>query len=74
MTRHVELNIRQVYENKGGGKFLCLKKIDESTYQMLNIKSSWMFIAHEITMYEDGTIEWDYSSNGYFSDLRYKES
>ena len=72
MKRHVKLNIGEVYQNKGGGSFLCIREIDESTYQMLNIKSRWMLEAHEITMYEDGTIEWDYSSHGYFSELKYK--
>lgn len=73
MIRHATLEIGKVYKNKGGGNFLCIRQIDESTYQMLNVKSSWMLEAHEITMYEDGTIEWDYSSHGYFSELRYKK-
>ena len=72
MTRNAHLNVGQVYQNKGGGAFLCIKQIDENVYVMLNIKSSWMLHAHNITMYEDGTIEWDYSSNGYFSELKYR--
>ena len=67
MTRNTHLNAGQVYQNKGGGSFLCIKQIDENVYQMLNIKSGWMLEAHEITIYEDDTIEWDYSSHGYFS-------
>lgn len=35
--------------------------------QMTNVKSGWSFIACGLLMYEDGTIEWDYSKNGHFA-------
>lgn len=30
------------------------------------VKDAWVLVAHVITMYEDGTIEWDYSTGGHF--------
>lgn len=33
---------------------------------MENVRTGWIFWAHVITMYEDGTIEWDYSTVGSF--------
>ena len=60
----------EIYENAGSGKYLC-----ESGYQdedgrcigwMTNIKSGWSLTAKGIVRYEDGTIEWDYSTDGTF--------
>lgn len=55
------------YENKGGGVYRCIKRICEDEYLMQNTKTLWTFNAHIITLYADKTIEWDYSTNGYFS-------
>lgn len=58
-----------VYANRGGGKFEC---IDIRTYRrieritMQNIASGWTFTAHGCGIYEDGTIDWDYSTDGHF--------
>ena len=71
IIRHAELQVGKVYKNRGGSEYLCLGQIGGSAWDMLNIKSSWRLTAHIITMYEDGTIEWDYSSDGYFSNFKY---
>lgn len=49
----------EVYEDNYGG---CV------TYSalMINIASGWRFIAVGTRMFEDGTIEWDYSRDGEF--------
>lgn len=64
----------QVYTNKGGGKFLCQGGIHETPFTvekafsafMVNVMSGWTFLANGLIQYEDGTIEWDYSSGGRF--------
>ena len=64
----------QIYTNKGGGTFLCQGGIHETPYTvekaysafMVNTKSGWAFTANGLIQYEDGTIEWDYSSGGHF--------
>lgn len=59
-----------VYTNKGGGTFLCGDVWENDTpslsycARMTNTKSGWTFIAHGLVQYEDGTIEWDYSTGG----------
>ncbi len=55
----------KVYQNKGGGEFLCIESFDGSAV-MQNTASRWTFKAHGITQYEDGTVEWDYSTRGHF--------
>ena len=63
----------QVYENAGGGKFQCVTPPDlafgypDGEARMMNVLTGWTFRAVGIVQYEDGTIEWDYSSGGYFS-------
>ena len=45
-----------IYTNKGGGSYICLEA------------EKWTFVAHGCQMYEDGTIEWDSSTGGYFEE------
>lgn len=64
-----------VYINKGGGAYLCgvvwKNDTQDPSYcaSMTNIKSGWTFIAHGITQYTDGSIEWDYSTGGRFGEI-----
>ena len=65
----------QVYENKGGGTYLCgdVWKNDtpDLSYcaRMTNTKTGWTLIAHGLIQYEDGTIEWDYSTGGRWGEV-----
>ena len=61
----------QVYENAGGGRYLCKAFIDECEIaKMQNVKSGWTCFAHGIVRYDDDTIEWDYSTGGHFETVR----
>ena len=33
---------------------------------MINEKSGWTITVHNVRMYDDGSIEWDYSTGGHF--------
>ena len=66
MKRHAILEVGKVYKNRGGGKFLCLDPLSDDSFCLVNIESHWRFTAHTITLYDDGTIEWDYSAHGFF--------
>lgn len=56
-----------VYENAGGGRYLCQYALETGcTAWMQNTASGWTCLAHGIVRYEDGTIEWDYSTGGHF--------
>lgn len=54
------------YTNRGdaNAKYLCIQDCDLSIMQ--NVSSGWTFIAHGVGIYEDGTIDWDYSTGGHF--------
>ena len=55
-----------IYENAGGGRYLCESSYEDRSAWMTNVSSGWSFIAKGIVQYDDKTIEWDYSTNGQF--------
>lgn len=58
-----------VYTNAGGGQYVCTRSHDNSIDAwFMNIASGWELLAHGLIQYEDGTIEWDWSTDGRFSD------
>lgn len=59
----------KVYKNKGGGEFLCIRGFDGNAI-MQNIASGWTFKANGVIQYEDGSVEWDYSTGGHFERLK----
>lgn len=68
----INLRYGEVYRNKGGGEFRCttpdLPGYELGVERLQNVKTGWTFRAHGIREYPDGTIEWDYSSGGYFDE------
>ena len=56
-----------IYRNAGGGVFRC-ESANGTTAWMTNTKSGWHFQAHGCRRYFDGTIEWDYSTDGRFTE------
>ena len=56
----------KTYRNNGGGWYRCIKVIDSENALLANNASGWTFEAHGTAMYEDGTIDWDYSTGGHF--------
>ena len=60
----------EIYENRGGGTFLCLAGSQTAGRATLwNTASGWTFVAHNCGIYPDGTIDWDFSSGGRFGPL-----
>lgn len=56
----------ETYRNHGGGEFRCLEvSLNMATF--VNVKSGWTLNAHGVRKYSDGSIEWDYSTNGRFA-------
>lgn len=61
------------YKNQGGGTFKCLRSggfMTEYDAVMQNTASGWTFTAHGCGGYEDGTMDWDYSSGGRFEEVK----
>ena len=60
----------EVYENAGGGRYLCeSREGNASSAWFTNVASGWHCLAKGIVRYEDGTIEWDRSTDGHFVTL-----
>ena len=60
------------YRNQGGGVFDCIGTADPEhadAFIMRNKASGWTFYAHGIGIYDDGSIDWDYSSGGRFGSV-----
>ena len=64
-------SVDRIYENAGGGRYRCQMPLgDRCDAWMQNTASGWTLLAHGIVRYEDGTIEWDYSTRGHFEEIR----
>lgn len=57
--------VGKTYRNAGGGSFRC-EQANGTEAWMTNVKSGWHFKAHGCRIYFDGSIEWDYSTDGNF--------
>lgn len=67
--QYVTLMSGQVYHNHGGGMYRCLTSSGPDKAIVQNTVSGWTCTAHHVQMYEDGSIEWDYSTHGRFVPL-----
>lgn len=59
------------YRNQGGGVFECIETFDskDGGAVMRNRTSGWTLNAHGIGIYDDDSIDWDYSTNGHFESV-----
>lgn len=61
-----------IYRNRNGKDYICITPsylpCKEGEEKMRNMETGWTFRAHGIILYDDGTIEWDYSTGGHFEE------
>ena len=60
------------YKNQGGGIFDCIGTPDPErgdAVLMRNRASGWTFYAHGIGIYDDDSIDWNYSTDGHFESV-----
>ncbi len=58
------------YKNQGGGIFDCIDTTEQSdVFIMRNRVSGWTFNAHGVGIYEDNSIDWNYSTGGHFESV-----
>lgn len=57
----------EIYTNKGSGIFRCECVYSDERACMVNTTSGWELTAHNIQKCSDGTIEWDYSTDGHWT-------
>ena len=72
MAKYVKLTPGEVYRNRNGGEYRCITPAHldypDGEERMVNVKTGWTIRAHGVQIYPDGTIEWDYSTGGYFDE------
>lgn len=61
--------IGRIYRNRNGSDYLCTQVLrhaqpSDSLADFERITDGWCLTAHGVVQYEDGTIEWNYSSGG----------
>ena len=61
----------ETYQNEGGGFFVCINE-NGTNPTMENIRSGWKFTANGTGIYEDGKIDWDYSTGGHFAEMEHE--
>ena len=68
--------VGQTYRNRDGGEYLCTDtrlyendtqkqravSLGEHVAWFKRVKDGWTLAAHGVIQYEDGTIEWNYST------------
>lgn len=60
--------VGETYKNRCGSTFICRSEAGHDfTAVMENTVSHWILMAHGCGIYEDGTMDWDYSTNGHFA-------
>ena len=66
--------IGEVYTLYGGKgqKYRVLGIEGIATAKLQSVASYWTFIAHGIGRYDDGSIDWNFSSGGYFAEEVFK--
>lgn len=60
-----------VYQNRNGKSYLCMRVMEQKhpSDTMAVFKrqpDGWTLTAHGISKYEDGTVEWNYSTKGHW--------
>jgi len=65
----------RIYTNRGSGaRFLCIASGDDPFFAVMkNIVSGWIFEAHNIGIYDNGTIDWNCSKGGFFKEMTESE-
>lgn len=72
--------VGQLYQNRNGREYCCLSNatypnedaarkalaLGEHQASMVRMSDGWCIVVHGIQQYEDGTVEWNYSTGGAF--------
>lgn len=64
-SKRIAPEVGTVYTNRNGSEYRCKEFIADGAI-MERLKDGWTLNAHGVQQYEDGTIEWDYSTGGHW--------
>ena len=86
-TKYILPVVGQIYKNQNGREYCCLSntsypnekdsqrsvELGEHQADMVRMSDGWSFTAHGLHQYEDGTVEWNYSTGGAFRENDLKQ-
>lgn len=62
--------VNGIYRNRNGQEYRCTSVVGngsaETTAYFTRLSDGWSLAAHGPLIYEDGTIEWNYSTGGHW--------
>ena len=61
--------VGETYLNKGGGSYICRDnfRIPTECSIMERVSDGYTLTAHGVMQYDDGSIEWDFSTDGHWA-------
>lgn len=65
-SHRIKLDVGKMYRNRNGSVYICEELLSLYDARMKRATDGWTLVAHGICQYEDGTIEWDYSTGGHW--------
>ena len=58
--------VGRVYHNRSGADYRCIQTMDDGRAVMVRLHDNWTLVAHGVRQYDNGDIEWDWSSDGHW--------
>ena len=55
-----------VYHNRCGFDYRCVKLTSDGNAVMVRLSDDWTLVAHGVRQFDNGDIEWDWSSGGHW--------
>ncbi len=80
MNNNNPFKVGKLYKLKATGqKYRCIDVFINTdtaaaTLLLRNETTGWTITAHEVTLYSDNSIEWNYSTGGYFDNKKARVS
>ena len=68
-------SLYKLHDHDGERCIECIRQITDDPYSrhsayVRSTKTGWTMLVHGTNIYEDGSIEWDFSTNGHWTDKR----
>lgn len=67
----LEVGHSYAYHGRGGGKtcLLVWRENDDGSYKIRSSITGWTMDIYDVCVYPDGTIDWSYSRDCYYTDI-----
>ena len=63
--RKYSIKKNEVVQHKNGWYFICIE--DGKNPTLMNVNTGWEMVVHGLGQYDDGKIDWDFSTGGFWS-------